>query len=100
MQDTRKWKFDLKKFRSARVLRGYSQRAVEDALSKTKGWLSRKENGLSPITIDEIEKLSNIYGINIEYFFSSGVEDSSKSKNYVVINEEEVNSLIKEAACK
>lgn len=100
MQDTRKWKFDLKKLRSARVLKGYSQSAVEDTLSKTKGWLSRKENGLSPITIDEIEKLSNIYGINIEYFFSSGVEDSSKPKNYVVINEEEFNSLIKEAACK
>ena len=100
MQESCKWKFDLSKLRLARTQKGLSQGVVEDKLDKTKGWLSRKENGLSPITIDEIERLSNIYGIDVAYFFSSSVEDSSKSTNYVVINEEEFKSLIKEVACK
>lgn len=100
MRKSYRWKFDLGKLRLARTQKGLSQGVVEDALDKTKGWLSRKENGLSPITIDEIERLSNIYDLDIAYFFSPSVEESSKSMNYVVINEEEFKSLIKKVACK
>ena len=58
-----------KKIRMARLEKGYSQEYVASQLEKSQVAYNRLENGKTKLTLETLLLLSNIFEINVKYFF-------------------------------
>lgn len=57
------------KLKEYRKLKGLSQQEVASMLGKHQSFVSRTENGLRKITVDDLALFEKIYGIPMDDFF-------------------------------
>jgi len=56
---------------------GYNQEAISNFLGIKREMVSYYENGKREIPLETLEKLANLFGVDLEIFFSESVEDAS-----------------------
>lgn len=56
-----------KRIRELRIAKGYTQKAVAGLLNIDRSSLSNIENGAKPCSIDLLIRLTEIYGVSLDY---------------------------------
>lgn len=69
-------KFNYNRLKAERIAKGYTVQEMADVLGVTKSAYSKKENGKSPFTVDDLAAISSKLDItqdNIDIFFTLNV---------------------------
>ena len=71
----------VKRIRSIRIQKGYSQEYMSIQLGITKKTYRRLENGDTKIDLERLQKISEIFEIALQYFLEGTFENPSTDNN-------------------
>lgn len=70
--------------RDLRKSKGITQSYLAEQTGKSLGYISQLERGFSSVSIPVLQKISEILGVNITWFFHFESEETPEESNYVV----------------
>lgn len=72
-----------KRIRELRIAKGYTQKAVAGLLNIDRSSLSNIENGAKPCSIDLLIRLTEIYGVSLDYLVLGRDIDERAAKEHL-----------------